>query len=116
MGKLSVVISAYNEELKINKCLESVKKIADEIIFVDNSSTDKTLEIAKKYTSKIFVRENHKVLNINKNFGISKAEGDWVLYLDADEEVTRELKDELKSISSHDSEIDGYRIPRKNIL
>lgn len=116
MGKLSVVISAYNEELKINKCLGSVRKIADEIIFIDNTSTDKTAEIAKKAGAKVFVRGNNPMLNINKNFGISKATGDWILYLDADEEVTEELREELKSISNKDSEIDGYKVPRKNII
>ncbi len=116
MGKLSVVISAYNEELKINKCLESVKKIADEIIFIDNTSTDKTAEIAKKAGAKIFVRENNPMLNINKNFGISKATLDWILYLDADEQVSPELAIEIKSMLNEKSETDGYRIPRKNII
>ena len=51
MGKLSVVISAYNEESKIEDCLKSVQEVSDEIIFIDNSSTDATVTIAKKYTS-----------------------------------------------------------------
>lgn len=115
MSSISVVISAYNEEKKIEKCLQSAG-FADEIIFVDNSSTDKTLEIAKKYTSKIFKRENNPMLNINKNFGISKASSDWILYLDADEEITSELQKEIKSITQGDSQADGYKISRKNII
>ena len=97
MATISVVISAYNEERKIEECLESVKW-ADEIIFVDNSSTDATAAIAKKYTKKIFKRPNNPMLNKNKNFGISKASSEWILYIDADERVTPELAKEIKSV------------------
>lgn len=114
-NKLSVVISAFNEENKIQDCLESVKW-ADEIIFVDNSSTDKTIQIAKKYTNKTFVRENNLMLNINKNFGFAKASGEWILSLDADERVSSDLATEIKSIVAAPSEKDGYYIPRKNII
>jgi len=116
MGKLSVVISAFNEEKKIEDCLKSVS-FADEIIFVDNSSTDQTLKIAKKYTPKIFVRENNPMLNINKNFGFSKAKNDWILSLDADERISPELAKEIQSsIINHKSSVAGYWIPRKNII
>lgn len=116
MDKLSVVISAFNEEKNVKDCLESVKW-ADEIVFIDNTSQDKTLEIAKKYTSKIFTRPNNLMLNINKNFGFEKAQGEWILSLDADEQVTPELKEEIKSsIINNKSSINGYRIPRKNII
>lgn len=115
-NKLSVVISAYNEEQKIMRCLESAS-FADEIIFVDNSSTDETKDIAKKYTDKIFTRQNNLMLNVNKNFGFSKATGDWILSLDADEQITSELKTEIKELLNSDIEkINGYWIPRKNIL
>lgn len=116
MVKLSVVISAYNEEKKIEECLKSVK-FADEIILVDNTSTDKTVEIARKYTSKIYSRPNNRMLNINKNFGFSKATCDWILSLDADERVAPELQNEILSTINHEpSTIDGYWIPRKNII
>ena len=116
MQKLSVVISAFNEEKKIEDCFRSVS-FADEIIFVDNSSTDNTAKIAKKYTSKIFTRENNLMLNVNKNFGFTKAEGDWILNLDADERITLELEKEiLRTIQSSADNIDGYWIPRKNII
>ncbi len=118
MVKLSVVISAYNEEKNIRDCLESIRW-ADEIVFIDNASQDKTLEIAKKYTKKTFVRPNNLMLNVNKNFGFEKATGDWILSLDADERVSPELREEIKSILDQDIEkieINGYRIPRKNII
>ena len=110
-----MVISAYNEEEKIEKCLSSVKDIADEIIFVDNSSTDGTVRIARKYTDKVFSRENNPMLNVNKNFGFTKATSDWILSLDADEEVTRELASEIMQLSESEA-ISGYFIPRKNII
>ena len=116
MTKLSVVISAFNEEKKIEDCLKSVS-FADEIIVVDGSSTDKTVQTAQKYTSKIFKRPNNPMLNVNKNFGFSKAIGDWILSLDADERVTPELKDEIESrIKNQESGVNGYWIPRKNII
>jgi len=116
MNKLSVVVSAYNEEKNLEDCLKSVREISDEIIVVDNTSTDKTNSIAKKYADKVFVRENNLMLNVNKNYGISRATHDWVLLLDADERVTKELAQELKSLLSKDTELDGYTMPRKNII
>lgn len=115
MATLTVVISAWNEEAKIKRCLSSVSW-ADEIIFVDNSSTDNTSDIAKQFTSKVFKRPNNPMLNINKNFGFSKATSDWVLSLDADEEITKELAGEIRSAMNEKSEKVGYWIPRKNIL
>ncbi len=117
---LSVVISAFNEEAKIEDCLKSVKW-AREIIFIDNSSTDKTVEIAKKYTSKIFVVKNNLMLNVNKNFGFTKATQDWILSLDADEQVTPELEEEIEEKIRNSkfeirNSVDGYYIPRKNII
>lgn len=112
---ISVVISAYNEEEKIKDCLESVKW-ADEIIFVDNTSQDKTVDIAKKYTTKIFKRENNLMLNVNKNYGFSKATSDWILSLDADEHVTPELREEIEQVLSKGSQAEGYLISRKNII
>ncbi len=115
MGKLSVVISTYNGEGKIEECLKSVS-FADEIILINNSSTDKTVEIAQKYTSKIFQRPNNPMLNVNKNFGFSKASGDWILSLDDDERVTPKLKEEIQEVLRSSVFKNGYRIPRKNII
>lgn len=114
--KLSVVISAYNEERKIKDCLESVKDLTDEIIFVDNSSSDRTIQIALEYTNKIYTKPNDPVnLNKNKNFGFSKAASHWILSLDADERITEELSEEIISAIAEEG-FDGYEIPRKNII
>ncbi len=116
--RCSLVVSAFNEEANIGACLDSVSGLADEIIVVDNSSTDKTAAIAKAHGAKVFKRENLPMLNTNKNFGFTKATGPWILCLDADEEVTPELKDELKAILSQDQSLSkkGYWISRKNII
>lgn len=116
MKNISVVISAYNEEGKIEDCLKSVKDLADEIIFIDNSSTDKTAKIAKRYTDKIFTVANDAVmLNRNKNYGFVKASCKWIISLDADERITKELASEIKKAILGDL-YSGFEIPRKNII
>lgn len=113
--KVSVVISAYNEEKKLEDCLKSVKDVASEIIVIDNTSSDKTNQIAKKYTDKVFIHENNVMLNVNKNFGFTKVTGKWILNLDADERVTDELSKEILDLDENMS-TNGFLIPRKNIL
>ena len=115
MIKISAVVSAYNEEKNIADCLESLEW-ADEIIVVDNTSSDKTVQIAKKYTSKIFSRVNNQMLNINKNFGFTKAKGEWIINLDADERVSPELKKEILRNFSSDNNFSAFKTARKNIL
>ncbi len=112
--KLSVVISAYNEEKNIERVLSSVK-FADEIIVVDNESSDKTAQIAEKMGAKVLSQPNKNMLNINKNFGFGKATGEWILNLDADEEITQELKEEIL-LKINDGKVNGFWIPRKNII
>lgn len=116
MSKVSAVISAYNEEKNIERCLKSLK-FADEIIVVDNSSNDKTVEIAKKYTDKIFSQKNNpKEIDLQKNFGFEKASNDWILSIDADEEISAGLAEEIKKTIKQATKINGYYIPRKNII
>lgn len=116
MIKPSVVISAYNAENFLEECLQSVQDIAQEIIVVNSGSTDNTLAIAKKYTKHIFTKENNPMLNANKNFGFTKAKGEWILNLDPDERVTPELAKEIKEVIQKDGEVSGYFIARKNII
>ncbi|MBI2613509.1 MAG: glycosyltransferase family 2 protein [Candidatus Levybacteria bacterium] len=113
---LSVVVSAFNSEQELEDCLKSAV-FADEIVVVDNSSTDKTAEIAKQYTDKIFTRPNNPMLNVNKNFGFSKAGGTWIFCLDADERITPDLAQEIKNLKlENENSVNGYWIPRKNII
>ena len=95
---LSVVIITYNEEANIGRTLPSVQPLVEdgkgEIIVVDSGSTDRTVEIAKAYGAKVFIEE-WKGYAAQKNSAIDKANGDWILSLDADEEVDSELREEL---------------------
>lgn len=116
---VSVVISTFNRAEKLQACLESVKGFADEIVVVDNTSTDNTVSLAKKYTKHVFTRPNNPMLNINKNFGFTKATKDWILCLDDDEVVTLELALEIQrkvATDESDDAVNGYWIPRKNII
>lgn len=92
--QLSVVIITFNEEANIGRTLASVQSlVADgkgEIVVVDSGSTDRTVEIAKSYGAKVFVEE-WKGFAAQKNSAIYKASGEWILSLDADEEIERDL-------------------------
>jgi glycosyltransferase involved in cell wall biosynthesis len=114
MAKLSVVLATFNEEKNLPDCLQSIKNIAQEIIIVDGSSQDKTVEIAKSFGAKIVVRQNEKIFHINKQKAIDLATGDWVLQLDADERVTPSLAREIEEVINNKSNYDGFWIPRKN--
>lgn len=113
---LSVVVSAYNEEVALGRCLSSVSGLADEIIVVDNQSQDKTVDIAKRFTGHIYSRKNILMLNTNKNYGFEKATGDWILNLDADEEVPKDTAREIRSVISGNPKENGFWIKRKNII
>jgi glycosyltransferase involved in cell wall biosynthesis len=93
---LSVVIITYNEEANLPRTLESVKW-ADEIVVVDSGSSDQTVEIAKGFGAKVWV-EAWKGFAAQKNSALEKATGDWVLSLDADEEVEPELREEIQQV------------------
>lgn len=111
---LSVVLATYNEEKNLPACLESVKDLADEIVIVDGTSTDKTVEIAKKFGAKVHIVQNHPNFHINKQKAIDFATKDWILQLDADERVTPTLAKEVTEITSDKHAKNGYWIPRKN--
>lgn len=109
---LSIVIITKNEEDNIQDCLESVKW-ANEIILVDAQSTDRTVEIAKRYTQRVYVREWNGYANA-KNFGTQHATCEWIFYIDADERITDELREEIQNkISDSKSEFVGYMVARR---
>lgn len=112
--KLSVTIITLNEEKDLPRALESVRKIADEIVVVDSGSTDKTVEIAKKFGAKVYERKFDNFAS-QKNFAAGKTNGDWILSLDADEEIEPALADEIK-VAIEKKDFDAYSIPRKNII
>ena len=112
MAKISACIISYNEENKIEDCLKSLEGIVDEIIVVDSLSTDKTKEIVKKYTDKIY---DQKFLGHveQKNLAVEKAKFDWILSLDCDERLTEELKKSILKIKDNIETADAYRMARK---
>ncbi len=112
MNKISVIIITKDEEKNISDCLKSVEW-ADEIIIVDSESSDKTIELAKKFTEKIFIRKWEGYVP-QKKYALGLASNDWVLSLDADERITEALKNEILNLSPDN--VSGYRIRRKNFL
>lgn len=110
--KLSVVIATKDEERNIKDCLESVKW-ADEIVVVDDESKDRTVEICREYTSNIIPNDSKGDFHVNKNLGIEKSSGDWILSIDADERITQELSREIKDAIGKSDKL-GYYISRKN--
>jgi len=109
--KVSATLITFNEESNIEACLRSISW-ADEIIVVDSESTDRTVEIAKKYTDKVFTSPwpGHKQ---QKNIAIDKSSYDWIFSIDADERVTPQLRDFiLKTLMNPAAS--GYRFPRLN--
>ncbi len=113
---ISVVVIAKNEETRIADCLESVQGWAEEIVVLDDESTDKTRLIAGRYTSKVISR----VMDLegrHRNFGASQAKNDWVMMLDCDERLTPELKAEIEAeLKGRPEKTVAYWAPKKNFL
>lgn len=106
-----MTIITYNEEDNIRACLESISWV-DEIVVVDSGSTDKTVDIAREYTERVFFNA-WEGMKEQKTFAVSKASHPWIFSLDADERVTEDLKTSIQKILQH-PEHDGYRFPRQN--
>ncbi|GAB4219897.1 MAG: glycosyltransferase family 2 protein [Candidatus Microgenomates bacterium] len=95
--KLSLCLAVYNEEKNIHHALSSAIDLVDEIVVVDGGSTDRTVEIAKSYGKKVRIiySDNPSMFHKNKQKAIEAAKGKWILQLDADEELSEELKKEI---------------------
>ncbi|MEA3489278.1 MAG: glycosyltransferase family 2 protein [Candidatus Omnitrophota bacterium] len=111
---VSVVVITKNEEENISECLESAAW-ADEIIVVDDESTDATRDIAKGYTDKVFVRKMENE-GRHRNWSYAQASNPWVLSLDADERVTEELAGEITELLKNSPGYKAYAIPRRNYI
>lgn len=110
--KISVIIIAKNAENLIVKTLQSVTWV-DEIVLIDTGSTDKTIDIAQKYKAKIF-KTNKGGFPDWRNFGSKKANSEWILYVDSDEQVPELLKEEIIKTINTDTNYSAYAIPRLN--
>ncbi len=113
--KISAVINTFNEEKNLERCLSSLRPLAEEIVVVDMHSSDRTPEIAKKHGAKIFKHEYTRFVEPARNFALGKATGDWILLIDADEELSPSLSETLQKIATEDR-VDWVEIPRKNII
>ena len=109
---LTVVIITKNEESRVRRSLDSVTW-ADEILVVDDCSTDRTVALVKEYTDKVVQRKMEREGH-HRNYAYSLAKNEWVLSLDADEVVTPELRDEIITLLKTNPQALGYSIPRKN--
>jgi len=134
--RLSIAIATYNEEKNILRCLKSVYDWVDEIIIVDGTSTDKTVDVIKKFDQKkkikIYLEDNPPMFHLNKQKAIEKCTKDWILQLDADEEATEDLRQEIaqllncpiagkksknnRTIEQSNNRIIAFWIPRLNFF
>ena len=102
--KISAVIITFNEEQNIGRCLDSLCDIVDEIVVVDSFSTDKTESICSDYEKVNFVKTEWKGYSETKNYGNKLANNDWVISLDADEALSEELAQNIKSLDLKNEE------------
>ena len=112
MAEVSVLILAKNEEKNIAACIESVKSFADEIIVIDDFSSDKTAEICKNLGAKVIQRALAGDWGSQKTFAIEQAACDWIFLIDADERATPELGEEIKKILATDDKKIAWRVAR----
>lgn len=112
MEQLSAVIITFNEEHNIERCLLSVKSVANEIIVVDSGSTDRTVEIAKSHGATVITNAFKGHIE-QKNFALDCASNNWVISLDADEALSDSLKDSISKVMSTSPFI-GYSMNRLN--
>jgi glycosyltransferase involved in cell wall biosynthesis len=111
MQQLSVVIITHNEEENIPRCILSVKNLADEILVVDSFSEDRTVEICNSSGCKV-ISHSFEGYGQQKQFGVEQAANGWILSLDADEVISDELKQEIKTLLQKETiSHGGYQIP-----
>ncbi len=112
---ISAVVLTKNEEEQIARCLASLSWCGETLV-IDSNSSDKTVEIAKSAGAKVYLRSLRDDFAQQRNFALSKAQNDWVLFVDADEIITDELRNEIMSISITKGDYDGFYILRKDVL
>ena len=111
MSSLSVVLIVKNEASILSDCLATVDW-ADELVIVDAGSTDATIDIAKKHTDKVFVESDWQGYGVQRQRAQSYATGDWVLMLDADEQITKELQQSIQKVVAVNNQDKVYALPR----
>ncbi|HOW42474.1 MAG TPA: glycosyltransferase family 2 protein [Candidatus Omnitrophota bacterium] len=112
--KISAVVMIYNEEKQIRACLETIRWV-DEIVICDSYSTDRTVEICREYTDKIFQRRFDN-FGAQKSWTLDKPGHEWVLFVEADERFTPELAREIRDRIGRGEGYDGYWMPFENYV
>ncbi|QEP43634.1 glycosyltransferase family 2 protein [Ectothiorhodospiraceae bacterium BW-2] len=112
MPAISATIISYNEEQKIEACLQSLLPVVNEIIVVDSFSSDATCEIARRYTDKVVLHPFDGYIE-QKNYALSLASYDWVLSLDCDERLSPELQASILALKERLDQHDAYQMARK---
>lgn len=100
MITVSLCMIVKNEEMTLERCLNCAKDLVDEIIIIDTGSTDKTVEIAKKFTDKVYYFEWIQDFAAARNFSFSKATKEYIFYLDADDIILQEDQEKFKELKS----------------
>ncbi len=112
---ISVVILTKNEGENIQRCLEALQW-TDERIVIDDLSIDKTASIAKRCSAKVFVHALQDDFSEQRNYGLEKTKGEWVMFVDADEVVSAALRDEILSNIKKEHILSGFSVKRTDIL
>lgn len=113
--RISIIINTFNAEKHLEKVLEATKDF-DEVIVCDMHSEDETQNLARKFGARIVLHERCNICEPARNYAIQSANNPWVLIIDADEIVTKELKDFLYSLIQKENPPAAIRIPRKNFF
>lgn len=113
MNKISAVIITKNEEKNIKECLDTLNWV-DEIVVIDSYSDDNTIEVAKKYTNKVYQNE-WKGYSNQRNYGANLASNSWIISIDADERISSELANEIQN-TLKDPKHAAYNIPMQNFV
>lgn len=112
---ISAIILAKNEEKNIEDCIRCIKKLCFEVLVINDNSTDNTVAVAKKLGAKVINHELKSNFSQQRNFAITQAIGNWILFIDADERVSMELANEIRNSIKH-SKADAYYIKRLDFM
>lgn len=112
--RISALVMARDEERNLPRCLQSLS-FADEIVVLDTESRDATARVARRYTKRVY-RVPFEGFSATRNKGFERCRGDWLLSIDADEEVSSALAAEIRAATATDGGFDGFRIPRRALF
>jgi len=116
VSTIGVVVITKNEEAQLARCLDSVKPFADEIIVIDDASTDNTAKIAQRYGAKVFINESKGNFDMQRNIGIEQSSCEWILQLDADEVLPAATAGKILERIKHPGRYAAFNLKRKNFF